>query len=99
MRLVLVNYEEYDMYNVRVAYPVEFESKEALIAEFELQKDKGIAETKRKNPTKEWMHRHALIELCGIPINIDSSRPDEYPEFYTVDEWFEQCKYEYKKEK
>ena len=94
MKLIIVRSEDYDCHTVGVAHPVEFESKELLIEEFNKKKNQEEIELNKLYPEERdaWRKRHTSIVLCNLLINLDFLNINHSPEFYTFDEWFEKYK-------
>ena len=92
MKMIMVRYEDYDCHTVGVAHPIEVQSKEDVIVEFNKNKIWWRNRLKEQYPNKEdeWRRRYASFEICGLFVTVDflSDGLGTDPEFYTFEEWF-----------
>lgn len=91
MKLIIVNYQDYDCYSAKVAHPREFSSKESLMQEFDLAREKEFQDITSYYEDKRDI-RYYRVKFMGLEINMDTLSLDSWPEFYTVEEWFERYK-------
>lgn len=92
MKLVIVNYEDYDMYTIRVSHPIEYKDKETLLKDFDFARETAFQKEKNNRASLGYPGDDFFYYAFNFQGVFMMYSKDYQPELYTVDEWFDKYK-------